>query len=177
MKSAQLAKQDAELAAAKQESVTRLAADKKEQAALQKAHHATLKASIHFAETYSIPTCSQLDPHMQKITLLQQELSQAQQAKHEASKVKLVFGLHNDNTLHITPGLCYCSHLPSIEMYVVPICVHFISALSEEVCCMSLQADPHLSFVVLCRRLRSIQTSCRCSLTRGSPKWDLFSTS
>ncbi len=54
-KSAQLAKQDAELAAAKQESATRLAADKKEQAALQTAHHATLKASIHCAETCSIP--------------------------------------------------------------------------------------------------------------------------
>ena len=53
MKSAQLAKQDAELAAAKQESATRLAADKKEQAALHKAHHATLKASIHCAETCS----------------------------------------------------------------------------------------------------------------------------
>ncbi len=58
MKSAQLAKQDAELAAAKQESATRLAADKKKQAALQKAHHATLKASTHCAETCSIPTCS-----------------------------------------------------------------------------------------------------------------------
>jgi len=54
-KSAQLAKQDAELAAAKQESATRLAADKKEQAALQTAHHAILKASIHCAETCSIP--------------------------------------------------------------------------------------------------------------------------
>jgi len=53
MKSAQLAKQDAELAAAKQESATRLDADKKEQAALHKAHHATLKASMHCAETCS----------------------------------------------------------------------------------------------------------------------------
>ena len=62
MKSAQLAKQDAELAAAKQESATHLDADKKEQAALHKAHHATLKASMHCAETCSPHALTTLPP-------------------------------------------------------------------------------------------------------------------
>ena len=71
----------------------------------------------------------------QELACLRQELSQAQQSKLEASEVKLVLRLHNDNTLHMATGLCYCNCLPSVKMFAVPPHVHShsISALSEEV--------------------------------------------
>jgi len=68
----------------------------------------------------------------QELACLRQELSQKQQSKLEATEVKLVLCLHNDNTLHMATGLCYCNCLPSIRMYAVPAHVHLLSALSEE---------------------------------------------
>ena len=53
------------------------------------------------------------------------ELSQARQSKHEATKVKLLLCLHNDKTLRVATGLCYCNCLPSIKMYAVLTRVQF----------------------------------------------------
>ncbi len=42
-----------------------------------------------------------LSSAQQELARLQQELSQARQSKHEATKVKVVLFLQNDNTLHM----------------------------------------------------------------------------
>ena len=89
-----------------------------------------------------------LSSAQRELARLRQELSQAQQSKLEAIKVNLVLCLHNDNILHMATGLDYCNCLPSIkDACCADTCsVHFISALSEEDCCMTLQADSYAGF-------------------------------
>jgi len=76
-----------------------------------------------------------------KVTCLQQLLSKTDQSKHAPTQVNLVLCLCLDTILHMATGLYYCNCLPSIkdECCADAHSVHFVSALSEEDCCMTVQ--------------------------------------
>jgi len=71
---------------------------------------------------------TELSSAEESLASLQQEMSQAQDFKRQATKVKLVVCLHHDKQNQHMPTFLYrCSCLPSIKMYAVPTHVQFLS--------------------------------------------------
>ncbi len=71
---------------------------------------------------------TELSSAEESLASLQQEMSQAQDFKHQATKVKLFVCLHRDKqNLHMATFLYRCSSLSSIKMYAVPKRVQFLS--------------------------------------------------
>ena len=79
----------------------------------------------------------------ESLAFLQQEMSQAQDFKHQATKVKLVVHLHLDKqNLHMATFWYRCTSLSSIKMYAV------LSALREDKCCITLQAESYAGMLM-----------------------------
>ena len=88
---------------------------------------------------------TELSSAEQSLAFLQQELSQAQHSKHEATKVKLVVCLHHDKTpLHMAIFVSLQLLTLHQDVCCADTCsILILSALREDNSCILLQADSY----------------------------------